>query len=164
MPTCPDLLATNILESSSIQTPTQLFFSCVTQCICVWVNLENPSNGVFLQKLFGSLNLKNIFSAAVLSLSLWACEVRWSLLQKGGIRQRELCSQPPPTLPATPPTSWIQATDLSHVGPAQACDVVPGSPACDQKTVESQPSATAAYCSCICWESRIISNSVFSLK
>lgn len=39
----------------------QLFFSCVTQCICVWVNLGKSLNGVFLQKLFGGLNLKNIF-------------------------------------------------------------------------------------------------------
>lgn len=120
----PELLATNILEPSFIQTPTPTFFSYVTQCICVWVNLGKSLSGVFLQKLFGCLNLKFFFSTAVLflsPLSMWSKTV--SSLAVGSDKEKAL-------LPATP----THLMDSSHWSvprgpPAQACDIVSGSPA-----------------------------------
>lgn len=70
---------------------------------------------------------------------LWACEVRRSLLWQWDQTKRKLCSQPPP------PTSWIQATDLSRVGPQhRPVTLFQAAQPCDQKTVDRQPSATAA--------------------
>lgn len=103
-------------------------------------NLGKSLSGVFLQKLFGCLNLKkDFFQLQFFPFPLWACEVRRSLLWQWDQTKRKLCSQPPP------PTSWIQAAGLSSVGPQhRPVTLFQAAQPCDQKTVESQPSVTAA--------------------
>lgn len=68
---------------------------------------------------------KNFFSTAVLSFPLWACEVRRSLLWQWDQTKRKLCSQPPRPRHLMDSSHW----SVPSGPPAQACDIVPGSPA-----------------------------------
>lgn len=103
---------------------------------------------------------KKLFSTAVLSFPLWACEVRRSLLWQWDQTKRKLCSQPPPPPPphGFKPLicpEWAPSTGLWH------CSRQPSPVIRKQWTDSPLRQQPALY---IRWDSRVISNSVFSLK
>lgn len=119
-----ELLATNILEFSSIQTPPPtVFFLCCSVHLCLgklqkipFVFSHENSLAGYIWKYFFSACSSSSFPSKHWSL-------RVSLFWRSAQTKRKLCSQPPLL------TSWIQAAGPEWA-PAQACEVLPATQPC----------------------------------